>query len=119
MKKLLKELNLYGTNILVYRHNCCVEYKDVYENEIKGFIDFYSDSHISYVEVTSMTSLRIFDIPLRKLGSRQAKGEFIITKKVTQTWKKVLEYYIRHIEKSNPVKYSLIYSTNRELLTID
>jgi len=43
----------------------------------------------------------------------------IVTQKVTQTWKKALNYHIRHIEKSNPVKYSIIYSTNRALLTSD
>eukprot|EP00494_Astrolonche_serrata_P022756 UN23013 len=119
MKRLLKELGLKGKNILIYRHNCCVEYKDVHANEIQGAIDHFKGCHISFVEVTSTCSLRIFDIPHRNLGSKQAKGEFIITKKVTQTWKKALEFYIRHIEKSNPVKYSLIYSTNRALLTID
>jgi len=119
MMELLKRVKLKGRNILIYRHNCSVEYKEVYHNEIRGALNHFKDSHITFVEVTSYSSLRILDIPFSHLGNRQARGEFIVTKKVTQTWRKALEFHIRHIEKSNPVKYSIIYSTNRVLLTSD
>eukprot|EP00492_Amphilonche_elongata_P004361 TRINITY_DN474_c0_g1_i3.p1 TRINITY_DN474_c0_g1~~TRINITY_DN474_c0_g1_i3.p1 ORF type:complete len:343 (-),score=53.25 TRINITY_DN474_c0_g1_i3:85-1113(-) len=119
MKQILTALGKRGENILIYRHNCSVEYKEVFCNEIQGAMDFFKDSHVTFIEVTSSSSLRILDVPFKRLGTRQARGEFIITKKVTQTWKKTLEFHIRHIEKSNPVKYSIIYSTNRALLTCD
>jgi len=119
MKQILTTLGKRGENILIYRHNCSVEYKEVFCNEIQGAMDFFTDSHVTFIEVTSSSSLRILDVPFKHLGNRQARGEFIITKKVTQTWKKTLEFHIRHIEKSNPVKYSIIYSTNRSLLTSD
>merc|ERR1719263_2550891 len=120
MKQLLSKVKVKGRNIIIYRHNCSVEYKEVFRNEIRGALDYFSkDSHISFIQVSSTSSLRILDIQNRELGIRQAKGEFVITKKVTQTWKKMLEFYIRHIEKSNPVKYSIIYSTNRDLLISD
>jgi len=120
MKQLLSKIKVKGRNIIIYRHNCSIEYKEVFHNEIQGALDYFSkDSHISFIQVSSTSSLRILDVQNRDLGSKQAKGEFVITKKVTQTWKKMLEFYVRHIEKSNPVKYSIIYSTNRELLTND
>jgi len=120
MKQLLEKIRVNGKNIIIYRHNCSIEYKEVFQNEIQATLDHFSkDSHISFIQVSSTSSLRILDVQNRDLGSKQAKGEFVITKKVTQTWKKMLEFYVRHIEKSNPVKYSIIYSTNRELLTHD
>jgi hypothetical protein len=120
MKLLLQKIKLTGKNIIIYRHNCSVEYKEVFRNEIQGTLDFFNkESHVSFIQVSSTSSLRILDVTCDELGSQQAGGEFIITKKVTQTWKKMLEYYIRHIEKSNPVKYSIIYSTNRDLLISD
>merc|ERR1712217_864930 len=86
---------------------------------MKGDVIPYDQMSLLLQEITSTSSLRILDVPFSHLGNRQAKGEFIITKKVTQTWKKALEFHIRHIEKSNPVKYSIVYSTNRSLLTSD
>jgi len=119
MKRLLDHVTLTGRNILIYRHNVSCEYKEVFYNEIKAVLEHFPDSHVTFIEVTSYSSLRIIDVPFDHLGNQQAKGEFIVTQKVTQTWKKALNYHIRHIEKSNPVKYSIIYSTNRSLLTSD
>ena len=68
MAQLLQEINLTGSNVLIYRHNCSVEYKEVFYNEIQGFMDYFTDSHITFIEVTSTSSLRILDVPFSHLG---------------------------------------------------
>jgi hypothetical protein len=62
---------------------------------------------------------RVFDVDYPPIQGRQAKSEFIVTQKVTRTCKKVIEFYIRHITKSNPIRYSILFSTNRDILTVD
>jgi len=119
MTHILNELNCTGKNVLLYRHNACVDSRDLFSNEIQACVDYFDESNFTLIEVTSHTSLRILDVEYPPLHGRQANTEFIITSKITRTYKKVIEYYIRHIAKSNPVRYSILFSTNRELITID
>ena len=69
MKQILTTLGKRGENILIYRHNCSVEYKEVFCNEIQGAMDFFTDSHVTFIEVTSSSSLRILDVPFKHLGN--------------------------------------------------
>jgi len=119
MKNILKEIGLTGQNILLYRHNACVDSKNLFSHEIQACVDHFPGSHITLVEVTSHTSLRVLDVEYPPIKSKQAKSEFIITQKVTRTCKKCIDFYIRHISKSNPVRYSIVFSTNREILNED
>lgn len=119
MKKILNEIGLRGKNILFYRHNVCVDSRNLFNHEIQACVDHFQGSHVTLVEVTSHTSLRVLDVDYPSLKGKQAKSEFIITQKVTRTCKKCIEFYIRHIAKSNPVRYSILFSTNREILTCD
>jgi len=119
MRTILKEIGLTGTNVLLYRHNACVDSKHLFRHEIQAAVDHFQGCHVTMVEVTSHTSLRVLDVDYPAIKNRQAKSEFIITQKVTRTCKKCIDFYIRHISKSNPVRYSIIFSTNREILNVD
>jgi argonaute-like protein implicated in RNA metabolism and viral defense len=69
MKQLLEKIKVKGKNVIIYRHNCSVEYKEVFQNEIQGTLDhFPKDSHISFIQVSSNSSLRILDVPDSDLG---------------------------------------------------
>jgi hypothetical protein len=119
MKKILANLGISGRNILLYRHNACIDSQDLFANEIQACVDFFEGSHVTLVEVTSHTSLRILDVEYPPIKSKQTLDEFIITQKVTRICKKVIEFYIRHISRANPLRYSIIFSTNRDILTLD
>jgi len=119
MKKILASLGVTGRNILLYRHNACIDSQDLFANEIQACVDFFEGSHVTLVEVTSHTSLRILDVEYPAIKSKQTLDEFIITQKVTRICKKVIEFYIRHISRANPLRYSIIFSTNRDILTMD
>jgi len=119
MTAILQKLGVKGRNILLYRHNACVDSRDIFCHEIQACVDYFQGCHVTLVEVTSRTSLRVLDVEYPPIKGKQAKSEFIITQKVTRTCKKCIEYYIRHMSKSNPVRYSIIFSTNREILNVD
>jgi len=119
MVKILNRLGVQGRSVLLYRHNACIDSQDLFANEIQACVEYFKGAHVTLVEVTSHTSLRVLDVEYPPIKSKQTFDEFIITQKVTRICKKVIEFYIRHISKANPLRYSIIFSTNRDILTMD
>ena len=101
---MLKANNVKGQNILVYRHDTSADQRAIHENEIRAITDYFQNAHVTFVEVTSRVTLRILDVKYPALKGNQARGEFLITQKLTRTVSKRIEYFIRHVDRSNPIR---------------